>query len=77
MQTLTKQQIIKNLYNQLNKSGQRGDTITFISELCDVKWVTVRNSWMNQFPDYLTDEVYDKIIAYLEPIVAENNKEVA
>lgn len=63
---MNKDQIIFNLYGQLNNSGQKGDAQKFIANLCNVKINTVKNHWLTELPDHLEDSKKDEITKYLE-----------
>lgn len=73
---MSKETNIFELYEQLNKAGQRGNAQKYIAELCGVKVGTVKMNWIlnKEIPNHIEEETQDKIIFYLQKQIAINNQ---
>ena len=77
MKTLTKEQNIFSLYDQLNKNGEKRKALGLISDVTGTSKATIKSHWLytREIPQHVTDEQKDEIITGLQTQVFIQNQQ--
>lgn len=75
----TKVDNVFSLYDKLKPDGQKGDAITYISEVTNIKRLSIKANWflVKELPSWLKKDEgkLDLIITYLQKVIKKNNQD--